>query len=638
MSKVVPSKAGVDADIKAVGMGQHLNPTPREGTDRVEQLPAVARGGGGGGGGGGCVGGGGGAAVDQGDEDGGGGDAREVRVRLDVKQLLDVNLVAQTFTVHFQLEASWLASDMKHLKDTLLMTDPDDEVEDVLKLQRMGKLRLMNDKTDYWAPRLSLNNCTERKDEQMWFKIYSTDEGPPIVCCRWAMVGTFQEVYELHTFPIDGQDLNIDIVTGWEKNPENPSSKEPPVQLVKNQSGLYRSKCTNDNFSLAGEYELSDFVRFNESYTEPGQSATGLKYSLLRARLRLERHAIYWVMNVVFPLMLITGCTVGSFVVDQADLADRCSITLTLLLAQVAYKYIVAEKLPKLGYATLIDGYVLFCFLCVFFTVIYHCYAALGLFEEPTFERKSTNRAPVKVPLTPVVLLVGWFGLHFVCVIVINAWRTWKRKTDPDWGDRPSATRTALWIGPIAKTDCSEDKVKKWLLDNLISVKKHKADMSRLKRALTSKSLSVSAPALRVVLWSAEEAKTSMKNNAGKDEQRKSEVEAEVRSLNNGFAIVVFQTAIDATEAHIAFGRALKRIKLTEWPDWAKTTAGGKATKAGKQSRLKIEPLDDRYAALMMHETKRRGGSGSGGGPSTLMTGLPWKLGSLKQRRNVEAS
>ena len=160
--------------------------------------------------------------------------------------------------------------------------------------------------------------------------------------------------------------------------------------------------------------------------------------------------------------------------------------------------------------------------------------------------------------------------------------------------------------------------------------------MSRLRRALTSKSLSVSAPALRVVLWSAEEAKASMMNNAGKDEQRKSEVEAEVRSLNNGFAIVVFQTVIDATEAHIAYGRAQKRI--TEWPDWAKTTAGGIATKAGKQSRLKIEPLDDRYAALMMHETKRRGGSGSGGGPSTIMTGLPWKLGSLKQRRNVEAS
>ena len=50
--------------------------------------------------------------------------------------------------------------------------------------------------------------------------------------------------------------------------------------------------------------------------------------------------------------------------------------------------------------------------------------------------------------------MVGWFGLHFVCVIVTNAWRTWKRKTDPDWGDRPSATRTALWIGPIAEADC----------------------------------------------------------------------------------------------------------------------------------------------------------------------------------------
>ena len=97
----------------------------------------------------------------------------------------------------------------------------------------------------------------------------------------------------------------------------------------------YISFCNTKSFKLGGEYELSGRLNFEEETTDKKESAARHEYSLLRVSMHLERHAQYWILNVVFRLSILTGCTFGSFAVDQSAYHDRCSITLTLLLAQV---------------------------------------------------------------------------------------------------------------------------------------------------------------------------------------------------------------------------------------------------------------------------------------------------------------
>jgi len=48
---------------------------------------------------------------------------------------------------------------------------------------------------------------------------------------------------------------------------------------------------------------------------------------------------------------------------ERMSTADRLAVTLTLMLTAVAYKFIVASSLPQVSYLTLIDTYVLACFL-----------------------------------------------------------------------------------------------------------------------------------------------------------------------------------------------------------------------------------------------------------------------------------
>ena len=71
--------------------------------------------------------------------------------------------------------------------------------------------------------------------------------------------------------------------------------------------------------------------------------------------MRVERRAGYWVFNVLQPLFIVTTSMFASYAFSPDEFSDRCSITLTTLLAMVAFKYVISEKLPNISYATLID-------------------------------------------------------------------------------------------------------------------------------------------------------------------------------------------------------------------------------------------------------------------------------------------
>lgn len=49
---------------------------------------------------------------------------------------------------------------------------------------------------------------------------------------------------------------------------------------------------------------------------------------------------------------------------------DRMAITLTLVLTTVAWKYVIADKLPKISYLTLFDWYIMAAFLFIAVTGI----------------------------------------------------------------------------------------------------------------------------------------------------------------------------------------------------------------------------------------------------------------------------
>ena len=82
----------------------------------------------------------------------------------------------------------------------------------------------------------------------------------------------------------------------------------------------------------------------------------------------------------------MTSSSFASYGVKPEELSDRCSITVTSLLAMVAFKYIISSKLPDINYPTLIDYYVLLCFVIDFLVVLLQVLSALGIIEEPVYQ------------------------------------------------------------------------------------------------------------------------------------------------------------------------------------------------------------------------------------------------------------
>lgn len=75
-----------------------------------------------------------------------------------------------------------------------------------------------------------------------------------------------------------------------------------------------------------------------------------------------ERRAAYYMWNIGLPNFLLSLLVFTSFAIERQDLADRLSVTLTLVLTSVAFKYMVSQELPRISYLTLLDVYVLVSF------------------------------------------------------------------------------------------------------------------------------------------------------------------------------------------------------------------------------------------------------------------------------------
>ena len=109
----------------------------------------------------------------------------------------------------------------------------------------------------------------------------------------------------------------------------------------------------------------------------------GTIYPRLTFRVLLERKSGYYISNVALPLAVLTalGPLSNAIEIDGSSMGtgDRLSVTLTLILTAVAYKFVVAASLPQVSYLTLLDTHVLICFgflvINVIENVLYPVYA-----------------------------------------------------------------------------------------------------------------------------------------------------------------------------------------------------------------------------------------------------------------------
>lgn len=100
------------------------------------------------------------------------------------------------------------------------------------------------------------------------------------------------------------------------------------------------------------------WISSSEVVIDDGVREEGYGYTSATLLLTIEREAGHYLWKIVLPLVLIICVSSGVFWMDLErfpDPGDRLSVAFTAVLTVVAFDFVTADSLPKLGYTTLLD-------------------------------------------------------------------------------------------------------------------------------------------------------------------------------------------------------------------------------------------------------------------------------------------
>ncbi|XP_072180077.1 cys-loop ligand-gated ion channel-like [Diadema setosum] len=262
----------------------------------------------------------------------------DARVRVNIITVADIDTLKEEFNCELALTIKWKEPSIRGLKA--------DEI----------------DWSEHWEPRIYFFNAVsidkyEVKHRKGLKSLYD-DETDPIPDAQLSirMRGTFKSDMKLNDFPFDYQNLTIKLMSDWPKK---------VIEFSKDMT--QKDSVRTDTVKGDQEWELMKHVDAAPVEEKKMSSGAVNTYPLYNITVNVKRKPSYYMWNVALIMFLITPLAFTSFAVDREAPEDRLSVTLTLLLTAVAFKFFVSQSLPNKSYQTLLDYYVLWCmvFLCL---------------------------------------------------------------------------------------------------------------------------------------------------------------------------------------------------------------------------------------------------------------------------------
>ncbi|XP_068681182.1 cys-loop ligand-gated ion channel-like [Montipora capricornis] len=248
-----------------------------------------------------------------------------VGIRASIISVGDIDTVGQQFKCDFYLSACWAEPRLQGRN-----------TEDI-------------DWNNEWHPRIVFFNALEiEKIQKNHFLFYEEGNEIPYAYESYRMKGSFRENLELWDFPLDYQELTITLMSDWTN------------KMVKFEKDLKKADTIRpETFTADQEWFLCRHVITESTDTIKTEGSSANDYPLYHIKCHVKRKNGYYLWNIAMIIFLIDLLSFCSFSVDISSPSDRLSVTLTLLLTAVAFKFVVSQSLPTISYLTLLDKYVL---------------------------------------------------------------------------------------------------------------------------------------------------------------------------------------------------------------------------------------------------------------------------------------
>lgn len=247
------------------------------------------------------------------------GPPREVRIGLLMTDMTEVKGAEQSFSADVFLVATWNDPDLVGGSDVIRTLDYD----------------------DVWHPTLLIYN-RRSVTESMPLEVMVRPDGTVTYLQRYT--GDFSAPMSLREFPRDSQEFFVWVVA--------PTRVGANVTLVPDTSIV---ALRTEQLSISDWKVGEARIEMETFQVAPGAPVNpGIKLSF-----PATRRVTYYTIQVLIPLVAIVMMAYAVFWVAPAVVPTRVGVVVTTMLTLIAYRFMLANHVPRLSYLTRLDWFML---------------------------------------------------------------------------------------------------------------------------------------------------------------------------------------------------------------------------------------------------------------------------------------
>jgi hypothetical protein len=180
--------------------------------------------------------------------------------------------------------------------------------------------------------------------------------------------GLFPYKADYHKFPYDIQSLKIAIENKLLNSDDIvyvPDDLTTPINLFKD----HRIEILNgDQFKIAALTTKSDPYTYKTNFGDPSVEPHET-YSRIEFTLNVNRDPVGIMQKLALPLLVVLILAYLVFYIPDFEIGTASALTVTALLAAIAFQWTLNDALPKVSYLTLVDRIFYLVYIYIFYAM-----------------------------------------------------------------------------------------------------------------------------------------------------------------------------------------------------------------------------------------------------------------------------
>eukprot|EP00440_Ansanella_granifera_P061700 gb/GFBE01066890.1/.p1 GENE.gb/GFBE01066890.1/~~gb/GFBE01066890.1/.p1 ORF type:complete len:400 (+),score=71.83 gb/GFBE01066890.1/:1-1200(+) len=335
------------------------------------------------------------------------------KIRCNIDKLHGIDHENQNFGAHVFVELRF--ENQAHLwrrfeQYTAILNDKEDKDKDVSMFDEadMGDMKFIQKIGMQMTLYNEVADLTETTPKQFVMKGHD-------LMVIWAFRAVFGEEFEYYDFPVDFQEFAVRIRFGVPLR--DGKGRRLKVMAHSDHGDRVTSRFAKSSFTMNNMWTMGSLVAVSQESTKPEENYLEDVFQVVKVHVCALRHARFYISNIMVPMFVFVLLAATSFCVPREEVADRLSVSLTLVLVSVAFRFTVPTPLPPIGYFSLLDWHTTLC--NIFITLIVAENAVAGLLSGPDAAR--FDQMEVMLCWTTIGLFVLLDGI--LAIVMVCRWR-----------------------------------------------------------------------------------------------------------------------------------------------------------------------------------------------------------------------